>query len=164
MPTQGRPPWPASNPPPMPDMSPCNACQMLADCPAMSSVFVCWHSRKWWPPIRGGQLQLAFLRLEKAKWTDFFCKKGISYTYFWWKCKKQDEKLTKTLKKSCFFSAPLTIWLSSPDLVWTKSGRPDMVRTESGQTQLGYTIYMYSVHSHRTLMYKQCRLLSDGEH
>ena len=23
----------------------------LADCPAMSFVFVGWHSRKWWPPI-----------------------------------------------------------------------------------------------------------------
>ena len=26
----------------------------LADYPAMSFFFVCWHSRKWWPPIRGG--------------------------------------------------------------------------------------------------------------
>ena len=31
-------------------------CNDLADCPAMSFVFVCWHSRKWWPPIRGGTL------------------------------------------------------------------------------------------------------------
>ena len=28
----------------------------LADCPAMSFVFVYWHSRKWWPPLRGGSL------------------------------------------------------------------------------------------------------------
>ena len=28
----------------------------LADCPAMSFVFVYWHSRKWWPSIRGGTL------------------------------------------------------------------------------------------------------------
>ena len=99
----------------------------------MSLVFVCWHSRKWWPPIRGGQLQLALLQLEKAKWTDFFCKKGISYTYFWWKSKKRDEKLTKTLKKSCFFE-PLRpsgwVW---PDLVQTISGRPDLVQTKSGE-------------------------------
>ena len=27
-----------------------------ADCPPMSFVFVCWHSRKWWPPICGGTL------------------------------------------------------------------------------------------------------------
>ena len=29
---------------------------LLADCPAMSFVFVYWHSRKWWPSIRGGTL------------------------------------------------------------------------------------------------------------
>ena len=28
----------------------------VADCPPMSFVFVGWHSRKWWPPIRGGTL------------------------------------------------------------------------------------------------------------
>ena len=25
----------------------------VADCTAMSFVFVCWHGRTWWPPIRG---------------------------------------------------------------------------------------------------------------
>ena len=34
----------------------------LADYPAMSFIFVRWHSRKWEPPIGGGLLQLAFLR------------------------------------------------------------------------------------------------------
>ena len=41
----------------------------------MSFVFVCWHSRKWWPPIRLGTLQLAVLRLKKVNWTDFFVAK-----------------------------------------------------------------------------------------
>ena len=110
----------------------------------MSSVFVCWHSRKWWPPIRGGQLQLALLQLEKAKWTDFFCKKGISYTYFWWKCKKQDEKLTKILKKSFFFQ-PLwpsgwvhLIW-SGPyqvDLIWSGPNQVDLIWSGPNQVEL----------------------------
>ena len=70
---------------------------MLADCPAMSVVFVCWHSRKWWPPIRGGTLQPALLRQEKVKWTNYFGKKSISHTNCRWKSKKQDKKRAKTL-------------------------------------------------------------------
>ena len=38
----------------------------LADCPTMSFVLVCWHSRKWEPPICGGLLQMLLLRLEKV--------------------------------------------------------------------------------------------------
>ena len=75
----------------------------VADCPAMSFVFVCWHSRKWWPPIRGGTLQSALLRLEKVKWSDFVCKKGFAHTNCRWKIKKQDKKWAKTLQKGCFF-------------------------------------------------------------
>ena len=75
----------------------------LADCPTMSFVFVCWHSRKWWPPIRGGTLQSALLRLEKVKWSDFVCKKGFAHTNCRWKIKKQDKKWAKTLQKGCFF-------------------------------------------------------------
>ena len=90
----------------------------LADCPAMSFVSVCWHSRKWEPPIRGGLLQLALLRLENVKWTDLFCKKCISYTYCWWKSKKRDEKLTKTLKKAVF-SSPFG-HLAEFDLIWSR--------------------------------------------
>ena len=77
----------------------------LADCPTMSFVFVCWHSRKWspWPPIRLGTLQLAVLRLEKVNWTDFFCKNGISYTNCQWKSKELDKKRAKTLQKRWFF-------------------------------------------------------------
>ena len=39
----------------------------IADCPAMSFVLVCWHSRKWWPSIRGGLLKMMVLLLEKLK-------------------------------------------------------------------------------------------------
>ena len=73
--------------------------QWLADCPAMSFVFVCWHSRN----IRLGTLQLAVLRLEKVNWTDFFCKNGISYTNCQWKSKELDKKRAKNPPKRWFF-------------------------------------------------------------
>ena len=69
----------------------------------MSFFFVCWHSRKWWPPIRGGTLQLALLRLENVKWTDYFCIKSISYTNCQWQGKKQHKKQAKPLLKPVFF-------------------------------------------------------------
>ena len=76
----------------------------VADCPAMSLVLVCWHSRRWEPPICGGLLQIALLQLEKVKSTIFCCcKKHIRYTFGWWTSKKQDKKLTKTLRKTVFF-------------------------------------------------------------
>ena len=77
----------------------------LADYPAMSFFFVCWHSRKWWPPIRGGTLQSALLWLENVKWDDYFCKKSISHTNYWWKSKKQYKKRAKPPKKTCLFHA-----------------------------------------------------------
>ena len=89
----------------------------LADCPAMSFVFVCWHSRKWWPPIRLGTLQLAVLRLEKINWTDFCCcKNGISYTNCQWKSKKQDKRRETHSKKRwsdwfCFLQVSTVQWL-----------------------------------------------------
>ena len=73
----------------------------------MSFFFVCWHSRKWWPPIRGGTLQLALLRLEKVNWTDYFCIKSISYTNCQWKGKKTAQKTGKNSIKTCFFHACL---------------------------------------------------------
>ena len=62
-------------------VAPSNAQGCLADCPAMSFVLVCWHSRKWWPPIRGGLLHLLVLWLDKLIWIDFFCKIGIFYAW-----------------------------------------------------------------------------------
>ena len=53
----------------------------LADYPAMSFFFVCWHSRKWWPPIRGGTLQMLVLWPEKLNQIDYFCKSGILYAW-----------------------------------------------------------------------------------
>ena len=75
----------------------------LADCPAMSFIFVIWHSRKWQPPIRGGLLQLMLLWLEEANRTDSFCKKGISYTNCGQTSKKQDKKTGKKPKKKQVF-------------------------------------------------------------
>ena len=70
-----------------------------ANYPAMSFFFVCWHSRKWWPPICGGTLQSALSRLEKVQWTNFFCNNGISHTNCPWKGKKHDKKSAKSLQK-----------------------------------------------------------------
>ena len=70
---------------------------LLAECPDMSFVLVCWHSRKWEPPICSGLLQMLLLRLQNFKWTDYFCKKSISYTNCQLKIKKQDKKRAKTL-------------------------------------------------------------------
>ena len=53
----------------------------LADYPAMSFIFLCWHSRKWWPPIRGGTLQMLVLWPEKLNQIDSFCKSGILYAW-----------------------------------------------------------------------------------
>ena len=53
----------------------------VADYPAMSFFFVCWHSRKWWPPIRGGTLQMLVLWPEKLNQIDSFCKSGILYAW-----------------------------------------------------------------------------------
>ena len=47
----------------------------------MSFFFVCWHSRKWWPPIRGGTLQMLVLWPEKLNQIDSFCKSGILYAW-----------------------------------------------------------------------------------
>ena len=87
----------------------------LADCPAMSSVFVCWHSRKWWPPIRGGQLQLAFLRLEKAKWTDFFLQKRHFIHILLVKMQKTGRKTDKNHEK---------MWPQMSWLIWGET-KPD---------------------------------------
>ena len=73
----------------------------------MSFVFVCWHSRKWWPPIRGGTLWMALLWLEKVKWNDFFCKKSISYT----NCQQRSKKQGKTPPKKVVFLWTLSHWL-----------------------------------------------------
>ena len=56
-------------------------CGTVADYPAMSFFFVCWHSRKWWPPIRGGTLQMLVLWPEKLNQIDSFCKSGILYAW-----------------------------------------------------------------------------------
>ena len=45
---------------------------------------------------------MVLLWLEKVKWNDFFCKKGISYTNCPWKSKKLHIKPAKTLQKRCF--------------------------------------------------------------
>ena len=50
------------------------ACTLVADYPAMSFFFVCWHSRRWWPPIRGGILQMLVLWPEKLNQLDFLQK------------------------------------------------------------------------------------------
>ena len=47
----------------------------------MSFFFVCWHSRKWWPPIRGGTLQMLVLWPEKLNQIDSFCKSVILYAW-----------------------------------------------------------------------------------
>ena len=62
------------------------------------------HSRKWWPPIRGGTLQSALLWLENVKWDDYFCKKSISHINYWWKSKRQYKKRAKPPKKNLFVS------------------------------------------------------------
>ena len=59
----------------------CKLLIFLADYPAMSFFFVCWHSRKWWPPIRGGTLQMLVLWPEKLNQIDSFCKSGILYAW-----------------------------------------------------------------------------------
>ena len=46
---------------------------------------------------------MVLLWLEKVKWNDFFCKKGISYTNCPWKSKKLHIKPAKTLQKRCFY-------------------------------------------------------------
>ena len=70
----------------------------VADYPAMSFFFVCWHSRKWWRPICGGTLQSPLLRLEKIKWIKCFCKKSISHTNCRYKSKKHDKNGQKPYK------------------------------------------------------------------
>ena len=75
----------------------------LADCPAMSFVSVCWHSRKWEPPIRGRLLQMLLPRLWKVNWTDFFCKIGTPYAWVGYKCTTQGKKMEKTTQKTRFF-------------------------------------------------------------
>ena len=47
----------------------------------MSFFFVCWHSRRWWPPIRGRILQMLVLWSEKLNQLDFFCKNCIIYAW-----------------------------------------------------------------------------------
>ena len=46
---------------------------------------------------------MVLLWLEKVKWDNFFCKKGISYTNCLWKSKKLHIKPAKTLQKRCFY-------------------------------------------------------------
>ena len=82
----------------------------VADYPAMSFFFVCWHSRRWWPPIRGGTLQLALLRLEKVNWTDYFCIKSFLCTNCQWKGKKQHKKQAKALQKPVFSCLSQNSW------------------------------------------------------
>ena len=83
----------------------------LADYPAMSFFFVCWHSRKWWPPIRGGTLQMLVLWPEKLNQIDSFCKSLILYA---WggprsieRCKKHGAPPKKTV-----FPRPICHFLS----------------------------------------------------
>ena len=42
----------------------------------------------------------------------FVCKKGISYAYFRWKCKKTGQQSDKNTPKTLLFPAPPNIWLS----------------------------------------------------
>ena len=65
----------------------------LADCPAMSFVLVCWHSRKWQPPIRGGLLHLLVLWLEKLNKIDFFLQNWNTL------CMRRTLKKVKLVKK-----------------------------------------------------------------
>ena len=77
----------------------------------MSFVFVYWHSRKWWPPIRGGTLQMLVLWPEKLNQIDSFCKSVILYA---WggprsieRCKKHGAPPKKTV-----FPRPICHFLS----------------------------------------------------
>ena len=77
----------------------------------MSFFFVCWHSRKWWPPIRGGTLQMLVLWPEKLNQIDSFCKSLILYA---WggprsieRCKKHGAPPKKTV-----FPRPICHFLS----------------------------------------------------
>ena len=76
---------------------------LVADCPAMSPVLVCWHSRKWRPPLRGGLLCLLVLWLEKLNWIDFFCKIGILYAWGGSWSIKREKKCVNTLWKKPVF-------------------------------------------------------------
>ena len=87
------------------------ATMWLADYPAMSFFFVCWHSRKWWPPIRGGTLQMLVLWPEKLNQIDSFCKSVILYASGGprsiERCKKHGAPLRKTV-----FPRPICHFLS----------------------------------------------------
>ena len=86
----------------------------LADCPAMSFVLVCWHSRKWWPPIRGGLAQMLVLWLEKLNQIDSFCKIGIMYAWEGPRSIKRGKK-HGTVPKITVFPRPLRQFLG---LAW----------------------------------------------
>ena len=49
---------------------------LLADCPAMSFVFVYWHSRKWWPPIR----EIDIRNTNQLSWAINYASIGICWT------------------------------------------------------------------------------------
>ena len=112
----------------------------VADCPAMSLVLVCWHSRKWQPPIRGGLSQMLVLWLEKLNQIDSFCKKGILYA---WGGKRSIERGKKhgNPPKITAFPRPLSHFLS---LSWDGLAQirtnwfcPEMGQPKSGQTEFG---------------------------
>ena len=85
---------------------------ITTDCPAMSFVFVCWHSRKWWLPICGGTLKMALLRPEKVYLIGSFCKKR--HSIYMSPAQKQltGRKMDKNPPKKGVFLAPLASWLS----------------------------------------------------
>ena len=109
----------------------------LADCPAMSFVLVCWHSRKWQPPIRGGLSQMLVLWLVQLNQIDSFCKNGILYA---WGGPRSIERGKRHgyPPKTTVFPRPLNHFLS---LAWDE---PAQIRTnwfwlEMGQPKSGQT-------------------------
>ena len=106
----------------------------------MSLVLVCWHSRKWQPPICGGLSQMLVLWLEKLNQIDSFCKKGILYA---WGGKRSIERGKKhgNPPKITAFPRPLSHFLS---LSWDGLAQirtnwfcPEMGQPKSGQTEFG---------------------------
>ena len=82
----------------------------------MSFFFVCWHSRKWWPPIRGGTLQMLVLWPEKLNQIDSFCKSGILYAWGGPRSNERGKKHEAPPKK-IVFPRPICHFLSLSRLV-----------------------------------------------
>ena len=95
----------------------------LADCPAMTFAFVCWHSRKWWPPIRIRTLQMLVLWPKKLNQIDSFCKSGILYAWGGPRSIERCRKHGAPPKKNSFSQAYLSFSQFVPKSCSNQSGQ-----------------------------------------